>query len=575
MADIKIKKFKRGWVGGKTSLYVTSPYGVIRKMKWYKKARRHNGIDLGIPVGTPIYAPISGSLKCKFQKGRAGLYVTISSGGFLFMFMHLSKAALARGGSKPVKEGEIIGYSGGKVGDPNGGSSTGAHLHFEVRKGTGTSGASAINPVYWISDKLTGKVKQNSYNNESITIPLISSTETHNEYITITEEDIENDNNIDISDSVDESATEKETEIEKELKEGLAAGIWQITKLLIDGSVANLRIHDAATSVQAGSLISFFNKMCQQPLVEFMGDTYGDQYFFIARKPPFDRNGMLKTMVTQGLFAKSDDSENYSPSHNFSSPYEIQENDLISSNLSFNTQGIYSWYQFLPIYELGSPSELQYIIPAVLFPEYASIWGSRDLSIRSQYRSFLDPNIVDDLNENGKSSRGDLEVRTSIHDLKYIIECNAYNPFIRNGTITLMGNRKIKRGMFIRVNWADFSEIFYVESVSNSYNVTIGGTNRVTVITVSHGMVEDYMFGDRKVNSKVDAKNNDKSDVISYFNIINFGEYEKFKGKMTMDNWSNIISGWKVNKDVFLFFLRKLQLISNLSKTAVKKVTYE
>lgn len=561
MSEIKIKKFKRGWLGGKTSLYVTSPYGITRNLSIYKKARRHNGIDFGIPVGTPIYAPVSGTLSCKFNKGGFGLYVTIYSGGFSFIFAHLSKSKLSKGESKFVKEGEIIGYSGGKVGDPNSGSSTGAHLHFEIRKGNGSSSASSMNPIYWMSDKLTGKVKQNEYNSESIAIPLITSNEQYEgSFVYVTDDKINSDNEMDISDSVDESATEKEPEIEMELKEGLAAGIWQITKLLIDNNVANLRIHDAATSVQAGSLLSFFNKMCQQPLVEFMGDTHGDQYYFIARKPPFDREGMLKTMITQGLFKESD--KKYESNYIFNSPYEIVEEDLISSNLSFNTQGIYSWYQFIPIYELGSPSELQYIIPAVLFPEYASIWGSRDLSIRSQYRSFLDPNIVDEINESGKSSMGDSEVRNSIHDLKYLIECNAYNPFVRNGTITLMGNRKIKRGMFIRVHWRDFSEVFYVESVANSYNVTVGGANRTTTITVSHGMVDDYMFGDTSVNFKTNANGNDISDVISYFNIIDFGEYEKYKEKMTMDSWANIISSWKVNKDVFLFFLRKLQMIT-------------
>lgn len=568
MTSIKIKKFKRGWIGGHTSLTVTSPFGVMRKLKHYKKQRRHNGIDIGIPAGTVIYAPVSGSMNCKFQKGGAGLYLTISSGGFLFMFMHMSKTVIGEGKSKSVQEGDIIGYSGGKVGERNSGSSTGPHLHFEVRRGT--SSASAINPVYFISDKLTGAVKQNSYSEEIITVPLVTSKEIADDeeeiVINVTDDTLRNDEETDVSDFVDENATEKEVIEEYELKEGLASGIWQITKLLIDGNVANLRIHDAATSVQAGSLISFFNKMCQQPFVEFMGDTYGDQYYFIARRPPFDRSGMLKTMTTQGLFENKTNNEGeiVSPTHNYQSPYEIDVSDIISSNISFNTQGIYSWYQFYPIYELGLSNEAQYMVPAVLFPEYASLWGSRELSIRSQYRSFLNPTIIDDLRKNGKSDEADTEVRNSIHDLKYIIECNAYNPFIRNGTIVLMGNRKIKRGTFIRINWDIFSEIFYVEGVSNSYIVGNNSSNRTTTVTLSHGMTEDYMFNSSiKVNAKSDKNGDDKSDVLSYFNIINFGDYDKYKSDISMDKWNEIISSWKVNVDVFKFFLRKMQIIGH------------
>ena len=61
MAEYRIKRLKRGWIGKKTKLTVTSPFGKIRKMSWYKKPRRHNGVDIGIPQGTPIYSPVSGA----------------------------------------------------------------------------------------------------------------------------------------------------------------------------------------------------------------------------------------------------------------------------------------------------------------------------------------------------------------------------------------------------------------------------------------------------------------------------------------------------------------------------------
>lgn len=593
MTEYKIKRLKRGWIGKKTKLTVTSPFGKIRKMSWYKKPRRHNGVDIGIPQDTPIYSPVSGIAKVCFQKGGAGLYISIMSGEYQYFFMHLHKAVVSNGTS--VQEGKLIGYSGGKKGDPNAGGSTGPHLHFEVRHSPYNGGKDAINPIYFLSDELTGKVKQNKMNQEIVTISLIDDTKAKDEkdqYVTVSSEQINKDAETDVSDEVDDSATEEETiVIDTEYQEGLAAGIWQIVKLVMDTDVANIRLRDAATSIQQGSLQTFFNKVCQKPFVEFSGDTFGDQYYFLVRKPPFDREGMLRTMITQGLFdwgytnhytkeGKVDVWEDgIIVKNEKNSPYVIYENDIISSNLSFNTQGIYSWYQFFPIYEMGAQSDLQYIIPAVLFPEYAAIWGSRDLQVRSQYRNFINPSVYDDKKNGEKSEQGDAEVRHSIKDLKYIIESNAYAPFVRNGTIQILGNRRIKRGTFIRVHWnsMESGEIFYVESVSHNYTVSGNSVSRTTTLTLSHGMIESYMF-DKNNNVKGLNENGEKISEeynASYFNLINFGDYDKVKDRLDMDKWAQTISSWKVNIDVFLFFLRKLQFLGNIqadSATVMQKV---
>lgn len=568
MTEYKIKRLKRGWIGKKTTLTVTSKFGVIRKLAHYKKPRRHNGIDIGIPEGTPIYSPVSGTANVKFQSGGAGLYISIKSGDYQYLFMHLHKAVISNGSS--VKEGQLMAYSGGKKGDKNAGGSTGPHLHFEVRHSPYSGGKDAINPLYFLSDELVGKIKQNKLNQEIITISMIGETkeDEKDEYVTISESQNDKDGNEDISDEVDDSATEEETIIvDTEYQEGLAAGIWQIVKLVMDTDVANIRLRDAATSIQQGTLQSFFNKVCQKPFVEFSGDTFGDQYYFLVRKPPFDREGMLKTMTAQGLFGNNDNDETIASDEKYS-PYIVYEDDLISSNLSFNTQGIYSWYQFFPIYEMGAQSDLQYIIPAVLFPEYAAIWGSRDLQIRSQYRNFINPSLYDDSKNGKKNEEGDTEVRHSIKDLKYIIESNAYAPFVRSGSIQILGNRKIKRGTFIRICWnsMESGEIFYVESVTHNYSVSENSVSRTTTLNLSHGMIESFMF-DKNNNVSGLNENGEKiseSFNASYFNIINFGEYDKVKDKLNMDKWKETISSWKVNIDVFLFFLRKLQFIGNI-----------
>ena len=468
--------------------------------------------------------------------------------------MHMSRTAVSVNGSKVVKEGDLIGYSGGRKGDKNAGGSTGPHLHFEARHEPWIKGMS-FNPVVFFSDALVDR-NGNTYSKEIQSIPLISSQEEYEEqYVEINRTEVDEET----PDISDENAIEIEETMKKELKTGLASGIWQITKLLMDDSVANLQLFDVATSINSGSLISFFNKVCQQPFVEFMGDTFGDQYYFIVRKPPFDKEGMLKTLISQGLIGKDN-------SHTLfgKSIYDIRNEDIINVNLSFNTQNIYSWYQFYPIYEMGARRD---VIPSVLFPEYATIYGSRDLSIQSQYVNFNQSFIDDELKEN-KSHQGDIETQNAIRDLKYMIDCNAYNPFTRCGTIHITGNMRIKRGVFIRICLNNTNEIFYVDEVNHDYSVTSSGVNRTTTLSVSHGMIEKYMFEGEYLPKYTDSGKYIEGGV-SYFNIINFGDYEKSKDKITIDSWENIISSWKVNIDVFTFFLRKMQFLNISSQIMV------
>ena len=47
--------FKKGWLGNKTSLTISSPMGM-------RNGRRHNGVDIAVPVNTKILAPTSGQI---------------------------------------------------------------------------------------------------------------------------------------------------------------------------------------------------------------------------------------------------------------------------------------------------------------------------------------------------------------------------------------------------------------------------------------------------------------------------------------------------------------------------------
>lgn len=98
---------------------ITSGYG-------YRWGSLHEGIDIAVPIGTPIRAAAAGTVIIAAYTGGYGNYTCIDHGGGLSTcYGHQSGYAVSVGDS--VGQGDIIGYSG------NTGHSTGPHLHFEVR----------------------------------------------------------------------------------------------------------------------------------------------------------------------------------------------------------------------------------------------------------------------------------------------------------------------------------------------------------------------------------------------------------------------------------------------------------
>lgn len=111
---------------------ITSGYGP----RW---GRAHEGIDYGVPVGTPVYAAASGTVQARagYNGGYGNLIVIKHSAGVETRYAHLSRISVSTG--EHVNQGDLIGYSG------NTGSSTGPHLHFEIRQnGRSTNPASYL-----------------------------------------------------------------------------------------------------------------------------------------------------------------------------------------------------------------------------------------------------------------------------------------------------------------------------------------------------------------------------------------------------------------------------------------------
>jgi len=125
--------------GGNISGNISSSFG-MRTLNG--KQEKHLGVDIRTPTGTPLYAASDGIIEYARVSpggdghGGQGLAVQIKAGEDLyFTYGHLSKLNVQE--SQGVKKGDLIGLSGGDTGDAREGKSTGAHLHFEIRKGNG------------------------------------------------------------------------------------------------------------------------------------------------------------------------------------------------------------------------------------------------------------------------------------------------------------------------------------------------------------------------------------------------------------------------------------------------------
>jgi murein DD-endopeptidase MepM/ murein hydrolase activator NlpD len=88
--------------------------------------RLHAGIDIPLPVGTPLRAADGGRVAIAGMVGGYGNYTCIQhTGSMSTCYGHQSSIGVSVG--QNVSQGQVIGQSG------NTGHSTGPHLHFEVR----------------------------------------------------------------------------------------------------------------------------------------------------------------------------------------------------------------------------------------------------------------------------------------------------------------------------------------------------------------------------------------------------------------------------------------------------------
>jgi hypothetical protein len=90
--------------------------------------KRHTGIDVRLPMGTPVIAIADGRVMLAEDLSIRGGYILIDHGwGIYSGYAHLSEKLVVPG--QWVRQSEVIGMSG------NNGRSSGAHLHWEIAVG--------------------------------------------------------------------------------------------------------------------------------------------------------------------------------------------------------------------------------------------------------------------------------------------------------------------------------------------------------------------------------------------------------------------------------------------------------
>jgi murein DD-endopeptidase MepM/ murein hydrolase activator NlpD len=120
---------------------ITSPYG-MRVHPITGVYKLHDGMDFGVPCGTPVKAAATGTILQQYFNGAYGNRIILNNGvkrgvSVVTTYNHLSRFALKAGAK--VQRGQVIGYSGTT------GYSTGCHLHFMV-----LTNGSTVNPAGWL-----------------------------------------------------------------------------------------------------------------------------------------------------------------------------------------------------------------------------------------------------------------------------------------------------------------------------------------------------------------------------------------------------------------------------------------
>ena len=106
---------------------VVSPFG-LRQLPWEGNGRLHEGVDISADAGVAVRAAADGVVVASGEKGGYGRYVAVRHAeGLTSFYAHLGRIGSGMKPGLAVAAGDEV----GRVGST--GTSTGPHLHFEIR----------------------------------------------------------------------------------------------------------------------------------------------------------------------------------------------------------------------------------------------------------------------------------------------------------------------------------------------------------------------------------------------------------------------------------------------------------
>jgi len=105
---------------------ITSGFGT-RKHPVTGVISEHNGVDIAVPIGTPIKSPLNGTVAQINTHATGGKQIIIKhTNGYKTGYAHLFEYAQGIVEGKKILQGEVVAFSG------NSGKTTGPHLHFTL-----------------------------------------------------------------------------------------------------------------------------------------------------------------------------------------------------------------------------------------------------------------------------------------------------------------------------------------------------------------------------------------------------------------------------------------------------------
>lgn len=130
--------------GGSSGSGYARPFsGIVTSCFGWRWGVNHNGLDVASAIGTPLYAPTSGTVERAGPATGFGLAVYLrGDDGAVYVYGHINDYFVTAG--QRVRAGQQVAEVG------NTGNSTGPHVHFEVHP-NGAMYSGAVNPVPWLN----------------------------------------------------------------------------------------------------------------------------------------------------------------------------------------------------------------------------------------------------------------------------------------------------------------------------------------------------------------------------------------------------------------------------------------